>query len=100
MILAPAGFGCLMAANGQMSSWSRRTDVILEPSETLRGASADLVAWFYQLRHSGDWHHRDAVGRRVNGSAFTEYGSSGSVHYRLCLRVVAMGGKNGVPIAQ
>ena len=45
-------------------------------------------------------HHRQAVGRRVNGGAFTTHGATEGVHYRLCLRIVAMVDKNGVPIAQ
>ena len=76
-------------------------DLLLEPGDVVRGATADLSNWFYQLRHSGLWHRRQALGRRVPGALFAaSHGTIPGKNYRLCLRVVAMGDKNGVPIAQ
>ena len=76
-------------------------DLLLQPQDFVRGATADLPNWFYQLRHSGLWHRRQAIGRRVPGTLFAStHGTTTSKNYRMCFRVVAMGDKNGVPFAQ
>ena len=76
-------------------------DLLLEPPDCLRAATADLSNWLYQILNSGNWHKRQAIGRRVPGELLAaSHGTEPGRHYRLCFRVVAMGDKNGVPFAQ
>ena len=78
---------------------SQFCEMILQPGEGLRGSTDDLECWFYQLRHHVPWWKMQAVGRRVLGSD-VGLGLNPHRYYRACLKVVAMGDKNGVPFAQ
>ena len=75
-------------------------EILLLPSEALRGSSDDLECWFYQLQHESHWAVRQAVGRRLEGAAFAEFGADPHKRYRLCIGVVAMGDHNGCAFAQ
>ena len=75
-------------------------EILLLPSEALRGSSDDLECWLYQLQHEGHWAVRQAVGRRLEGTAFAEFGADPRKRYRLCISVVAMGDHNGCAFAQ
>lgn len=76
------------------------SEVALAPSKGLRVSSDDLECWFYQLRHEGDWCLRQAVGRRLFGDQFADYGADATKRYRLCISVVATGDHNGCAFAQ
>ena len=73
---------------------------VLPPDSGVRGSCDDLSCWFYQLRHKASWWRRQACSRRLRGEDFVDLGARPGVHYRACLRVVAMGDRNGVPFAQ
>ena len=74
--------------------------LFLSPHEAVRACGSDLECYFYHLAHSRNWHVRNAVGRRCNGSEFVGLGYDPLKSYRFCLGVVAMGDRNGVDIAQ
>ena len=79
---------------------TRWADMLLEPADCLRAATADLSNWFYNL-HSGNWHRRQAIGRREPGDVFAaSHGTVLGRQYRCCLRGVALGEKKGVLFAQ
>jgi hypothetical protein len=72
----------------------------LDPHETVRGLGDDLACYSYALRHEPNWWRKNAIGRRLHGKDFGDYGAVPGRTYRACLRVVAMGDLNGVAIAQ
>ena len=88
------------------SSWlalphgSQFTEMQLARSQGVRGCTDDLSNWFYQLAHEAGWWRRQAVGRRLCGSDFREFGGVEGMHYRCALTVIAMGDRNGVAFAQ
>ena len=88
------------------SSWlclphgSQFCELVLAPNEGIRSSCADLECWFYQLRHEAEHFRRQAVGRRLEGCDFTNFGAVEGKRYRCCLTVVAMGDANGVAYSQ
>ena len=79
---------------------SQMAEMQLAPGHGVRGSTDDLACWFYQLAHQASWWRRQAVGRRLDGKDFQEFGGTPGRHFRLALRVIAMGDRNGVPFAQ
>jgi len=59
------------------------THFVLRPQDTVRGLADDLECWFYQCKHDESWFHRQCVGRRTTGDAFSEFGAHPGTHYRI-----------------
>ena len=85
---------------GQLPSGACFTRALLKPSEFLRGSGDDLKNFYYNLRLPENWVRYNSVGRRVDDEVARRHGGHPGRHYRLCLRVLGMGDKNGVAIAQ
>ncbi len=79
---------------------SQFSEMILKPGQGCRGCCEDLQSWFHQLRHETHWWRRQAVGRRLRGEAFLEWGADAGTYYRACMCCVAMGDKNGCAYGQ
>jgi hypothetical protein len=47
------------------------THLVLRSQDTIRGSADDLECWFYQCKHDENWFHRQSVGRRITGAAFS-----------------------------
>ena len=74
--------------------------MILHPEEILRGSGDDLSNYFYLLSHSEPWLPRNAFGRRLRGEHYAAFGGKPGAWYYPAFRVVCMGDKNAVSIAQ
>ena len=74
--------------------------MFLNKHETVRGSGDDLNVYFYQLSHRPNWYHRNAAGRRITGQTAEALGGCPDKCYRMAIKVVAMGDRNGVAIAQ
>ena len=72
----------------------------LRPSEGLRGSRDDLETYVYQWREVPEMAAHRACGRRFGGSAAQEWGGIPGRSYRLCLRMLGMGGSNSADISQ
>ena len=78
---------------------SQLTRLVLGRRQGLRASGTDLRTWFSQLREAPNKVHRQAFGRSLSGAHFGEFGALADRHYRLAMRVVAMGDLNGCDIA-
>ncbi|CAE7376397.1 unnamed protein product [Symbiodinium microadriaticum] len=76
------------------------TRLLLRPNQYLRGSGDDLRNFYYNLQLPEGWEKFNPVGRRVDARVVEEQGLDPRVHYRLCLRVLGMGDRNGCAIAQ
>ena len=85
---------------GQLPSGACFARALLKPSEFLRGSGDDLKNFYYNLRLPDNWVKYNSVGRRVDAEVARRHGGHPGRQYRLCLRVLGMGDKNGVAIAQ
>ena len=74
--------------------------VLLKPDEYLRGSGNDLKNFYYNLRLPDNWIRFNSIGRRVPQDLAERYGMDRQTACRLCLRVLGVGDKNGVAIAQ
>ena len=76
--------------------------LIITPGNTVRASSDDLSNFFFQWQHRPEWRGRQAVGRRLRASSFSDLVSDldHHQHYRLSINVIGMGDKNGVSICQ
>ena len=76
------------------------TQMILGPSDIARGSGDDLRTYYYHLHNAPDSLSRNAFGRVVKGGGkWKPFGAQRGTKYRMALKVLAMGDKNGVDIA-
>ena len=87
-------------------SWARLPhgcllcQLIIGPDEVCLGSGDDLSNMFYMLEHLPNWIKRNGFGRVVQGAEFEDLGCKAGEVYVPCFRVVCMGDKNAVCIAQ
>ena len=74
--------------------------LLLEPSESVRGSGDDLSNYFYLIKHLKGWLRRNCFGDPITGALCTELGLDPSQKYLAAFKVVCMGDTNGVDIAQ
>ena len=74
--------------------------LVVGPDQHVRGSGDDLRTFFYYLAHLDAWLPRNAVGRDLAGSRFTDMGYDADQTYALAFRVVCMGDGNAVDTAQ
>lgn len=84
----------------QLPSGPMLTQLILEPSESIRASGDDLSNYFYLIQHLDSWKHRNAFGKAFRGSQIPEFNLNPKSWYYPAFRVVCMGDTNGVDIAQ
>lgn len=84
----------------QLPSGPMLTQLILEPSESIRASGDDLSNYFYLIQHLDSWKHRNAFGKAFRGSQIPEFNLNPKSWYYPAFRVVCMGYTNGVDIAQ
>lgn len=84
----------------QLPSGPMLTQLILDPSESIRASGDDLSNYFYLIQHLDAWKHRNAFGKAFRGSLIPEFGLCPNTWYYPAFRVVCMGDTNGVDIAQ
>jgi hypothetical protein len=74
--------------------------LLLEPSESVRGSGDDLSNYFYLIKHLKGWIHHNCFVDPITGVLCVQLGLDPSQKYLPAFKVVCMGDTNGVDIAQ
>ena len=76
------------------------TQLIIPKGFSIRGSGDDLSNFFYLLQHNKEWLGRNCVGKPFDGKNFKEWGGEAGKKYMLAFRVIPMGDRNAVDLAQ
>ena len=97
----PQNAGDARLAWASLPLGSQLCQLIVDSDEVVRGSGDDLRTYFYALANAPEALLHSCFGRRLVGSdEWSAYGARLGVSYRLALRVVGMGDRNAVDIAQ
>ncbi len=76
------------------------TQLILSKAQSIRASGDDLSNYFYLIKHLEEWQHRNAFGKPFRGSLLPEMGLNKDSWYLPAFKVLCMGDRNGVDLAQ
>ena len=84
----------------QLPSGPMLCQLILDRAESVRASGDDLSNYFYLIKHLDQWQHRNAFGKPFRGSLLPEFGLKSDQLYVPAFKVLCMGDRNGVDLAQ
>ena len=84
----------------QLPSGPMLSQLILARDESVRASGDDLSNYFYLIKHLDQWQHRNAFGKPFRGSMLPEFGLEHDQLYVPAFKVLCMGDRNGVDLAQ
>lgn len=76
------------------------TQLILTRTQSIRASGDDLSNYFYLIQHLEGWLHRNAFGKPFRGSLLPEMNLVPDALYLPAFKVLCMGDRNGVDLAQ